>query len=511
MTARPPQTARESRGIETAGRSPEELRELVSHWGAELELAPAEDIIEWAAATFGERFCVTSSMGDAVLAHLASKVVPGIDVVFLDTGYHFVETIGTRDAVAATLDVNLLTITPVQTVAEQDATYGKDLFKTDPDLCCALRKVQPLAESLAGVRRLGDRAAPGRDPQPGHRAGHRLGRQEGQGQGLPARALERRAGGALHRGERRPGQPAGLRRLPVDRLRPVHPPGRSGRGRPQRPLGRHQQDRVRDPLMSPSTAHRSTRKEAAHDRSCPGGPGPRKPRPRSAATIKALVGEVRAMRPDLRVEAAFLELSKPAFQTVVDRLVKAGHDEIVVVPLLLTEAYHATVDVPARDRRGHRPAPRLQIRATLDPRPRGVASSRCSTSGCARRSARPGSASSTPWCWPPPAPATRWPTRPSPGSPGSGAPTTSCRSPRRTPPALRRPPARRSAPSAPRAAATSRSPRCSWRPGFLPDRAAELALEAGAVAVSEPLGAHPELARTILARYAVGAVELVPV
>ena len=48
-------------------------------------------------------------------------------------------------------------------------------------------------------------------------------------------------------------------------------------------------------------------------------------------------------------------------------------------------------------------------------------------------------------------------------------------------------------------------------PGFLPDRAAELALEAGAVAVSEPLGSDPELARTILARYAVGAVELVPV
>ncbi len=48
-------------------------------------------------------------------------------------------------------------------------------------------------------------------------------------------------------------------------------------------------------------------------------------------------------------------------------------------------------------------------------------------------------------------------------------------------------------------------------PGFLPDRAKELALEAGAVAVSEPLGAHPELARAVLARYAVGAVELVPV
>ncbi len=149
MTAATTNTARASRGIETHGRSPEELRELVSHWGAELELAPAETIIEWAAATFGDRFCITSSMGDAVLADVASKVVPGIDVVFLDTGYHFIETIGTRDAVASTLDVNLLTITPVQSVAEQDAAYGKDLYKTDPDLCCALRKVKPLTESLA--------------------------------------------------------------------------------------------------------------------------------------------------------------------------------------------------------------------------------------------------------------------------------------------------------------------------------------------------------------------------
>nr|WP_121250936.1 phosphoadenylyl-sulfate reductase [Nocardioides ferulae] len=150
MTAATTMLAFNNRATETAGRSPEELRELVSHWGAELELAPAEHIIEWAAATFGERFCITSSMADAVLAHLAAKVAPGIDVVFLDTGYHFVETIGTRDAVAATLDVNLVTITPEQSVAEQDAAYGKDLFRTDPDRCCALRKVAPLAASLEG-------------------------------------------------------------------------------------------------------------------------------------------------------------------------------------------------------------------------------------------------------------------------------------------------------------------------------------------------------------------------
>ena len=150
MTAATAARAFRARGTTTAGRSEAELRDLVRHAGAELELAPAADIIEWAVATFGPRFCVTSSMGDAVLAHLASTVAPGVDVVFLDTGYHFAETIGTRDAVAATLDVNLLTITARQTVAEQDAEYGKDLFARDPDLCCALRKVTPLQESLSG-------------------------------------------------------------------------------------------------------------------------------------------------------------------------------------------------------------------------------------------------------------------------------------------------------------------------------------------------------------------------
>ncbi|MBD8869807.1 phosphoadenylyl-sulfate reductase [Nocardioides donggukensis] len=152
MTAATTAAARAYRGSHTQDRSPEELREIVSHVGAELELAPAEHIIEWAVATFGDRFAITSSMGDAVLAHLASRVAPGIDVVFLDTGYHFAETIGTRDAVATTLPVNLLTITPKQTVAEQDAEHGADLYARDPDLCCQLRKVQPLADALSGYQ-----------------------------------------------------------------------------------------------------------------------------------------------------------------------------------------------------------------------------------------------------------------------------------------------------------------------------------------------------------------------
>ena len=86
--------------------------------------------------------------------------------------------------------------------------------------------------------------------------------------------------------------------------------------------------------------------------------------PRSAATISALVAETRQMRPDLRIEPAFLELSRPSLGKVVDKLVRAGFEEIVVVPLLLSDAYHARVDVPnavaeALDRHAN-----LQIRVT---------------------------------------------------------------------------------------------------------------------------------------------------
>ena len=125
-----------------------ELRELAEQAGRDLEDASALEILRWAADTFGERFCVTSSMEDAVVAHLASRAFPGVDVVFLDTGYHFPETIGTRDAVEAVMDVNVITLTPRQTVAEQDAEYGPKLHDRDPDLCCKLRKVQPLEEGL---------------------------------------------------------------------------------------------------------------------------------------------------------------------------------------------------------------------------------------------------------------------------------------------------------------------------------------------------------------------------
>jgi phosphoadenosine phosphosulfate reductase len=127
----------------------EELRALAEQAGEELEGASALEILGWADEQFGTGWCVASSMADALLPHLASQVRPGVDVLFLDTGYHFAETIGTRDAVAATMPVNVLTLTPKRTVAEQDASFGARLYERNPDQCCALRKVMPLRDGLS--------------------------------------------------------------------------------------------------------------------------------------------------------------------------------------------------------------------------------------------------------------------------------------------------------------------------------------------------------------------------
>ena len=232
--------------------------------------------------------------------------------------------------------------------------------------------------------------------------------------------------------------------------------------------------------------------------------------PRSAATIQALCAEVRDMRPDLRIEAAFLELSKPSFSTVVDKLVRAGYEEIVVVPLLLTEAYHAKVDVPAAIAEAESRHPGLKVRASdilgletvflevLDRRLRtalrearvreldalvlaAAGSSDALANQAVGRLAR------------------LWGTRhhlPTVAAFASAAPPATGEAVRQFRAEGRR-----------HIAVGS----MFLAPGKLPDRAAELATEAGAVAVSAPLGSDPEIARTVLARYAVGAVELVPV
>ncbi len=232
--------------------------------------------------------------------------------------------------------------------------------------------------------------------------------------------------------------------------------------------------------------------------------------PRSAATINALTHRIREMRPDLRVEESFLELAQPSVHDAVDRLVADGVEEIVAVPLLLSEAYHATVDVPRVVEEAMQRHPGLRVRASRilghEPSFLGVLDERLrdalrrervreldalvlATAGSSNLVANQAVARL----------ARVWGAR-------HKLPVTAAF-------ASAAPPATGEAVRAFRAEGKRHVAVASMfiAPGFLPDRAAELAREAGAIAVSDPLGPAPELARAVLARYAVGAVELVPV
>ena len=136
----------------TALHPTELLAEAANTWfdGIEDPVEQALAVLRWAGDTFGDEFAITSSMADGLLAHLASEAVPGVHVIFLDTGYHFAETIGTREWITSVLPITLVNVTPELTVAEQDARHGAKLHDRDPDLCCSLRKVQPLARTLGG-------------------------------------------------------------------------------------------------------------------------------------------------------------------------------------------------------------------------------------------------------------------------------------------------------------------------------------------------------------------------
>ena len=127
-----------------------ELRELAAQGAAELADASAAELLAWTDRHFGSDYVVASNMQDAVLVDMAAKVRPGVDVLFLDTGYHFAETIGTRDAVEAVYDVHVVNVTPEHSVTEQDQLLGKDLFASNPGECCRLRKVVPLRKALGG-------------------------------------------------------------------------------------------------------------------------------------------------------------------------------------------------------------------------------------------------------------------------------------------------------------------------------------------------------------------------
>ena len=204
---------------------------------AELEHKPASAAIKWAWERFGTDIVLAASFQDCVLIDVAAKAAPGIEVVFLDTQYHFAETLWYVERVRERYDLNLTVMQPL--------VAPDDLWQTDPDECCAMRKVEPLARALAGkqawmtgLRRV---EAPTRandaDRAPRRRPRHR--------EGEPARAVDRRRHRRLQARSRPARAPARVAGLPVDRLLAVHPAGARRRRPPFGPLGRTRQDGVR--------------------------------------------------------------------------------------------------------------------------------------------------------------------------------------------------------------------------------------------------------------------------
>jgi phosphoadenosine phosphosulfate reductase len=115
-----------------------ELAEL----STEFEHLPASKIVQWAVDQFSPHLSLAASMTDAVLIDIAVKVDPAIEVVFIDTGYHFPETLNTVESVRRKYGLNLKMMTV--------PTHDEELWKVDPENCCSAVKVGQLDRALAG-------------------------------------------------------------------------------------------------------------------------------------------------------------------------------------------------------------------------------------------------------------------------------------------------------------------------------------------------------------------------
>ncbi len=125
------------------------------------EAMSAEEVLRWAWETFGFKVAASSSFQtqSVPLLHLISRVCPEMPVLFIDTGFHFPETLAFRDDLQARYNLNVVVVRPAITKHDLLMRYGEGLYRRDPDLCCYLNKVEPmqraisdLAAWIAGVR-----------------------------------------------------------------------------------------------------------------------------------------------------------------------------------------------------------------------------------------------------------------------------------------------------------------------------------------------------------------------
>ncbi len=113
------------------------------------EEAGPEQILGWATTTFDDDVVLTCSFQHegVVLAHMLRSIKPDVPVLFVDTGFHFEETLAYRDTIVKLLDLRLVVVRATPPAGEDPQPY-----RSDPDSCCKLRKVEPLSRALAGVR-----------------------------------------------------------------------------------------------------------------------------------------------------------------------------------------------------------------------------------------------------------------------------------------------------------------------------------------------------------------------
>jgi phosphoadenosine phosphosulfate reductase len=143
------------RPVTDAVRAPAWTTDALGEINATFRNRPAEDLLDWATERFGRQIVLTCSFGGAsgmVLLDMVTRIGRGTPVVFLDTDLLFPETYALAEAAARRYGVTIERRRPVLTLAQQEMQEGPQLYSHDPDRCCGIRKVAPLAEALRPYR-----------------------------------------------------------------------------------------------------------------------------------------------------------------------------------------------------------------------------------------------------------------------------------------------------------------------------------------------------------------------
>lgn len=118
------------------------------------EQLSAEEILQWAWETFCSNIAISSSFQtqSVPLLHMISRVCPEMPVIFIDTGFHFPETLTFRDELQARYGLNVVAVRPAIEKSELFQKYGEGLYRRDPDLCCHINKVEPMQRAVSGLQ-----------------------------------------------------------------------------------------------------------------------------------------------------------------------------------------------------------------------------------------------------------------------------------------------------------------------------------------------------------------------